>query len=707
MNRRSFFTYSLIVCAVLGLFPAVSLRGAEGRRPNVVLIVCDDLNDYVTGLGGHPQARTPHLERLAASGVSFTRAYCNNPVCAPSRSSFLTGIYPHTSKNHHFDTWHKNPVLKNSRTLMDHFKRNGYHVVGSGKLMHHGRTEEWSEFKHKADYGPFWHRDGKRLAHPGVPEPYASIGCVDGSYGALEDIPAGDRRAKGEGWIYGAWGKTQPLKVNSSEDRDPTPDERNAAWAAATIGELARSGSEKPFFLGVGFIRPHTPLVVPRKYFDMFPLKDVKLPVRKEGDNEDTGMKDVVNENAKGPMYFGLLKESYDGTLEGLLTFTRAYLASIAAVDDCIGQVIGALDSSPFRDNTIVVVTSDHGWNMGEKDWVFKMSLWEESCRVPLIIRAPGVAPAGKQAGHPVSLVDLYPTLADLCGLEGDTRKNEKGAKLDGHSMRPFLENPENGKWTGPDAALSMVYSGGEHAKISEMQHYSIRTRDFRYTRYNNGFEELYDHRQDPYEWDNLLARHPVRHSPKGDGGSSESDGGVGEGEYESVRKKLRQKLDEMTGLRVGVLPPPEATPLERGNVLSFSFEDFDPEDVFAWPEQNRATLTRNRKEVIDGKASLRVRSPGGRWNTVSFKTVEVPPGLTCSVRFDLRALAQHEKSFPYYLLSRGKSKSALKRIQLAEGETTTVTGTLRNDQDVTLNLVIGFTDGGTYVIDNVRVSKE
>jgi arylsulfatase A-like enzyme len=683
MKRRALWVGVIAVGGVLGLAGDLCVQAAEQTRPNVVLIVCDDLNDYVTGLGGHPQARTPHLERLAATGVSFARAYSNNPICAPSRSSFLTGIYPHTSRNHHFDAWHRNPVLKNSRTVMDYFKQNGYRVVGSGKIMHHLRTEEWTEFKHKADYGPFWHRAGKRLAHPGVPEPYASIGCVDGSYGALEDVPPLAERAAGEGWIYGAWGKTvQPLKVKSSGDRDATPDERNAAWAAATIEAFARSDSIKPFFLGVGFIRPHTPLVVPRKYFDMFPLKDVKLPVRKEGDNEDTGMKDVINDNAKGPLYFRLLKESYDGTLEGLRTFTRAYLASVAAVDDCIGQVVDALDRSRFRDNTIVVVTSDHGWNMGEKDWLFKMSLWEESCRVPLIIRAPGVARAGKKAGHPVSLVDLYPTLADLCGLEGDTRKNDNGAKLDGHSMRPFLEDPENGTWTGPDAALSMVHSGGEDSKISEMQHYSVRTRDFRYTWYNNGSEELYDHRQDPYEWNNL----------------------VGKVEYESVRKKLRRKLDTMTGLRVGVRPPPEPTPLELGEILSFSFEDFDLDEVSAWPEKNRATLTRNRKEVIDGKVSLRVHGTGSRWNTVSFKSIEVPPGLTCSVRFDCRALSQKGKGYPYYLLARGKAKTRLARVSLAAGETTTVTGTFTNDQDVTLNLVIGFTEGGTYVIDNLRV---
>jgi|APSaa5957512622_1039677.scaffolds.fasta_scaffold00780_3 arylsulfatase A-like enzyme len=687
MMQRNAFTYLSLTGMALCLVLSLPVRAAEQSRSNVLLIVCDDLNDYVTGYNGHPQARTPHLERLAETGVSFTRAYTNNPICAPSRSSFLTGIYPHTSKNHHFDKWYRNPVLKNSRTLMAHFKQNGYHVTGSGKLMHHGRPEEWTEFKHKADYGPFWHRDGKRLAHPDVPEPYASIGCVDGSYGALEDIPSPENRAKGEGWIYGKWGKKpDPLKVNSADDRDPTPDERNAAWAAATIGQLAQADSDKPFFLGVGFIRPHTPLVVPRKYFDLFPLKDVKLPVRKEGDKEDTGLEKVMHDKVKGPIYFRMLQESYGGTLEGLRAFTQAYLASIAAVDDCIGQVLDALNKSRFRDNTIVVVTSDHGWNMGEKDWVFKMSLWEESCRVPLIIRAPGVARQGSKAGHPVSLVDLYPTLVDLCRLQGDTRKNDEGAQLDGHSMRPFLEDPENGTWDGPDAALSMVHSGGEYTKIAEMQHFSVRSRDFRYIRYNNGFEELYDHRDDSYEWDNL----------------------AGKPEFEPVRKALREELNAMTGLEVGIIPPREPTPLEKGEVLAFTFEDFElADDTSTWPAANRSTITRNRSQVIDGRASLLMRSSGSPWNTISFKTIGVPPGMTCNVRFNCQAVETREKGFFYYLLAQGKVKSKLVKVPLKKGERKTVTGTLTNDQKICLPLVIGFAQGGTYVIDNLEVKRK
>jgi arylsulfatase A-like enzyme len=687
MDRRSFLKRLSLGSVALGLGPVLPSKAAAGDRPNVLLIVCDDLNDYVNGYGGHPQARTPNLEALAASGVCFTRAYSNNPICAPSRSSFLTGVYPHTSKNPHFAKWFRNPVLRNSRTLMDYFRLNGYLTMGSGKLMHHHRPEEWTEFKHKADYGPFYHKGGQRLAHPNVPEPYSTIGPVDGSYGALEDIPAADKRGEDEGWVYGKWGKKpEPLKMRNGTDRDPTPDERNAAWAAGRIAELAKADAGKPFLLGVGFIRPHTPLVVPRKYFDMFPLKDVKLPVRKEGDNEDTGMKDVVNEQAKGPLYFQMLRESYGGTLEGLRAFTQAYLASIAAVDDCIGQVLAALDKSPFRDNTIVVMTSDHGWNMGEKDWVFKMSLWEESCRVPLIIRAPGVAKAGGKAGHPVGLVDVYPTLVDLCGLQGDTRKNEEGSRLEGYSMKPFLQDPENGTWAGPDAALSMVRGGGQYDKVMEMQHYSLRTRAFRYILYNNGFEELYDHGKDPYEWTNV-AKQP---------------------EYQLVRKRFRKQLDEMTGLKVGVIPPRAPTPLEKGKTIEIDFEDFDlREDASVWPAANRAGLMRNPKRVISGKTSLQLSAAGSAWNTVNFKTIEVPPGLTVNVQFDLRAVDIKEGGYPYFILARGKVKSKLTRIPVKVGETKTVTGTVTNDQEMVLPLIIGFHKGGTYLIDNLKVSKK
>ncbi len=492
---------------VLLLFLLATVIAGAAERPNVVLIVCDDLNDYVTGFGGHPQAQTPHMAKLASSGVAFKRAYSNNPVCAPSRSSFLTGIYGHVSGNLFWGEWFKNPVLQNSRTIMEHFKDNGYHVAGSGKLMHHRKKDVWNEFKYKADYGPFAYNGKERVAHPSVPKPYGNIGAVDGSFGMLEDIPYADDDNTESGWIYGEWGKTvTPFRYSVDGIKDPTPDERNAAWAAGKIRQFAKEGNAKPFFLGVGFIRPHTPLHVAKKYYDLYPLHDLELPVIQPNDAKDTYYAKIFDKNQKGLRYFRELKASYPTIEEGLKVFTQAYLACVTAVDDCIGQVVDAVDNSPLKDNTIIIVTSDHGWNMGEKDYLFKNSPWEESCRVPFIVRAPGISKAGSVAEQPVSLIDLYPTLVDLCGLEGDTRKNAKGAALSGYSVRPLLENPEAGEWDGPDGALSMIWAGlkGEDQWNPDMQHWSLRTERWRYVRYNTGDEELYDHQADPYEWNNL-----------------------------------------------------------------------------------------------------------------------------------------------------------------------------------------------------------
>ncbi|VGO11998.1 Choline-sulfatase [Pontiella desulfatans] len=512
------------LCVVL----AVSiLASAEAKpRPNVVLIVCDDLNDYITGIPGqtgHSQSLTPNVEKLARSGVAFRRAYSNNPVCAPSRSSFLTGIYPHTSGNLFWSKWYENDVLKNSNTLMEHFRNNGYHVAGTGKLMHHHWPESWSggEYKNKTDYGPYWFNGEKRWSHPSVPEPFAGIGPIDGSFAPLGPKP--DGVPENAGWKYG-WGKEQPLDFSDSESRALTPDELNAAWAVKKIGEFGRQKGSDPFFLAVGFVRPHTPLHVPQEYFDRFPMDEINLPEIKENDAADTHYKDIFDPEQKGLRYYRTLLESYDGDKEqALKKFTQAYLACVAAVDDCIGQVVGAIDNSPLKDNTIIVVTSDHGWQMGQKEYLFKNSPWEESLRIPFIVRAPGIAKPGGIAEHPISLIDLYPTLVDLCGLEGDTSKNNRGAKLDGYSVRSFLEDPVSGKWEGPEGALSMIYGelnnsipAGKDDDL-ESQVWTYRTERWRYIRYNDGVEELYDHENDPREWHNL----------------------AGNPEYASVKKKL------------------------------------------------------------------------------------------------------------------------------------------------------------------------
>ncbi|MBF0199233.1 MAG: sulfatase, partial [Planctomycetes bacterium] len=401
---------TLYALALLGI---VALQLQAKQQPNVLLIVCDDLNDYISEPGAHPQAQTPNVSKFAESAVRFENAYSNNPVCAPSRASFLTGIYPQTSMNLFFGDWSKNPVLKNSKTMMAYFRDNGYHVLGTGKMMHHHVRGEWNEFKNKTDYGPFWFDGKDRVAHPSVPKPYNDIGCIDGSFASLGDVPKG---APKSGWVTG-WGPAKLLDFSENNPkRSLTADEKNAKWASDKLKQFDREKSGKPFFLGVGFVRPHTPLHVPQKYFDMFPEDKVQLPILKEGDNEDTYLRKSITAG-KGLKYFRLLKESYPNKLQGLKAFTRAYLASVAAVDDCIGQVIKALDSTGLKNNTIVVLTSDHGFNLGEKDFLFKNSLWEESTRVPLVIRAPGISKAGAVAKHPVSLIDIYPTLKDLCGF--------------------------------------------------------------------------------------------------------------------------------------------------------------------------------------------------------------------------------------------------------------------------------------------------
>ena len=493
------------------LLSAVTTALPAAERPNVVLIVCDDLNDFVGHLGGHPQARTPHMDRLAGSGVSFRRAYCNNPICAPSRASFLTGIYPHRSGNLFFQPWFENAVLTNSRTLMEHFRANGYHVVGSGKLFHHFRASDWDEFPHKPDYGPFAYDGQQQVGHPSVPEPFRSIGPVDGSFAPLSDVPFGGK--DGKGWIYGTWGKVKPMRYASEDDRDPTPDERNARWAAQRIGQFAREPDGKPFFLAVGFIRPHTPMYAPKRYFDRFPVNTLQLPAIKAGDAADTHYREIYSDEVKGLRYYRTLGQSYPTNEDGLKAFLQAYLACVAAVDDCIGTVVDAVEKSPFEKNTIIIVTADNGWNMGQKEYLFKNAPWEESCRVPLIIRAPGVATPGGRAEHPVGLIDLYPTLVDLCDLKGDTRKNGDGKPLDGHSLRPFLKNPTQRQWDGPDFALSMVYAGDnpkvrlgkEQLQAITNQQWSVRTERWRYVLYSNGAEELYDHQNDPHEWNNLV----------------------------------------------------------------------------------------------------------------------------------------------------------------------------------------------------------
>ncbi|MCH2178061.1 MAG: sulfatase [Mariniblastus sp.] len=499
----------------MGLVCGLTGPSLNAEQPNVLLIFCDDLNDYVEGFDGHPQSKTPNMKRLSQTGVTFTQAHCNIPICGPSRASCFTGIYPHHSGCYGFDRWNTYEVLNNSRTLMEHFRANGYYTLGTGKLMHHLVRKQWDEFGNQSDYGPFAFDGTDRVAHPDVPAPFRDIGQIDGSFGPLIDFNERTfQNGKTYSWLTGSWNEIRPLTVGMGDASSMTADEKNGHWAVKRLQELASEKQDQPFFMGVGFIRPHTPLIVPQRFFDQFPLDSITLPVIQPGDIDDTHARTVRGLPAgkepnsertadMGTRLFQDLVASYDSQDEALRRFIQAYLASVASVDEQIGKILDTLDRTGLRDNTIVILTSDHGWGMGEKDYLYKNSLWQESTRIPLIIRSPGTSQAGAFSTQPVSLIDLYPTLIDLCELTGETVKNDRGHEIDGHSLKPLLQNPQLGEWTGGDAALTALYKWRlQYDPLAES--YSLRSHDWRYIRYENGKEELYQTQQDPYEWTNL-----------------------------------------------------------------------------------------------------------------------------------------------------------------------------------------------------------
>jgi arylsulfatase A-like enzyme len=261
----------------------------------------------------------------------------------------------------------------------------------------------------------------------------------------------------------------------------------------------------------VGFVRPHSPWIVPEEYFELFPLDQIELPPYLEDDLADIpkvflktkySVKDGQGDKLQR------LQDAYGGE-EGWKRWIQGYLASVAFVDDQFGHVLEALEESPHADNTIVVLTSDHGYHMGEKNWLFKLTTWEESTRVPLVIRGTGSGGGQPRTiDLPVSLIDLYPTLVQLCGLQGDPNREDNELPLDGHSLKPFLETPTSTGWGGPEVALSCIYGQfpvgrDEPGSVAE-QHFTVRSRNWRYVLTNSGEEELYDHRSDPHEWHNL-----------------------------------------------------------------------------------------------------------------------------------------------------------------------------------------------------------
>jgi len=484
----------------------ITSLGFSQEQPNVLMIVLDDLNNYVGVMGGHPQAKTPNIDKLANEGILFSNAHSNVPICMPSRASFMNGILPSTSGTWGFNNWLKNKMLINSKSLPEYVRDNGYKAYQTGKVFHNTKKNVWNEMGAITDYGPLAYNGKKAALHPSCPEAMGELGALDATFASLADIPnvpATDDTPGYKGWYNTSWKTNSPFHYENDDDRDKMTDEKSAEWFLNKINQLENEEVSNPFFISIGFIRPHTPLVVPQKYFDLFPLESVKIPILKENDRSDTKLAENTNKESRGRTAFRTLTISYSTKELALQKYVQAYLASVAFADEMVGQVLNALENSSFKENTMVILFSDHGYNLGQKDYLFKYSLWEESTHVPLIIKHPDYGKnAGKKVYHPVSLVDIYPTIQDLCNLKGSTLLNEKGAELDGYTLKPFLENPDISDWEGPEVAVSII-SSWKSKKASE-QHISARSKDFRYIHYANGSEELYDHRIDNYEWYNL-----------------------------------------------------------------------------------------------------------------------------------------------------------------------------------------------------------
>ena len=511
-----FYNLSLII-AICFLIPLVI--SAQNGPPNVIVIISDDMNDSVEGMGGHSQALTPNINRLIDRGVQFTNAHANAPICGPSRASLWTGLYPKTTglygHNQQQNRWRNFPILSDAVTVMEHFRDHGYKVYGSGKIFHNGHDDN-SVFNQPLDggpssFGPYpwdgvsihsWNKP-VGLGHPSMPPNINNQKW--GGFAPLSDVPTIDGYT---GWAKD-WEQPWDFYYESETDRELLPDEITAQWVAEKLEETHND----PFFIVAGMNRPHAPRYVPTSFFDKFPLETIELPPYLENDLTDTPSILWENDNRSSALIRFL--ENGDQTAVGGETWwkkwVQSYLACVSFVDHQVGVILEQLENSPYANNTIVIFTADHGYHMGEKNHMAKTTIWAESTRVPSVVYAPGVSISGEKVSHPVSLIDIYPSLIDLTGLPEHPNLNGNGYALDGFSFRPFLEDPQNGEWNGPPVALNHLHGieapPDNTPSPIENNHHSVRSERYRYTLTSNGEEELYDHLNDPHEWNNLASQ--------------------------------------------------------------------------------------------------------------------------------------------------------------------------------------------------------
>ncbi len=444
------------VALAIALVLMLGATAGASARPNVLFVCVDDMNDWVSCLGGYGlKAHTPNIDRLAGRGTLFTAAYCTSPKCGPSRAAVLTGLRPTTTGIYDNVQWLR-PHRPDVKTIPQHFLAGGYYVAGAGKVCHHtagnNPPDQWSEFFDQV-YDDPWDRPD-RTNYPRVvvtdPPPGFPFNGITPHQHEMD------------------WG-SPPLEESKYGDVQATD------WIIRRLADQR----DRPFFLAAGLFHPHLPWLCPPRYFDAVDPASVVLPPIKEDDADDlpAAARALIRpQRLELAKRFGKQAESI-----------HAYLSAIAFADAQVGKLLDALDESGQADDTVVVFWSDHGWHHGEKGHWMKSTLWERATRVPLVIVAPGVTQPGTRCDRPVNLLDLYPTLIELCELEAKP-------ELEGASLVPLLADPA-AKWERPSVT---TWRRGNHA---------VRDERYRYIRYHDGSEELYDHQSDPHEWTNLADR--------------------------------------------------------------------------------------------------------------------------------------------------------------------------------------------------------
>ncbi|MEM8947154.1 MAG: sulfatase [Planctomycetota bacterium] len=439
-------TSAILILAIIA--PCFANRADARTKPNVLFIAIDDLNDWIGCLGGNSDAKTPELDAFARRSVLFRNAHCQVALCNPSRVSVMTGLYASTSGIYANKKRGATDAYKTAEHMPEWFQRNGYHTMCMGKIYHndHGKKAYWDLVGPKTlRWGP--------------------------------SVPGGKQFTK----RFGKRARDTLAWAALDIEEGAMPDEQIATWAKQRLDR----NYKQPFFLALGFYKPHVPMTAPKRYYDLFDREELKLPQVRKDDLDDVpeiGRRWVLD---RQELIADDAVDLYSPTYRRELV--HAYHACVALVDDCVGQVLRHLQSSRYADNTIVVLWSDHGWHLGEKRHWRKWMPWEESTRSIVAVHVPDRNEQGAICDRTIGLIDIYPTLADLCALEPPTQ-------LEGQSFKHLLTDPQ-AAWSRP--ALTSTTAGN----------HTVRSDRWRYIRYVDGTEELYDHENDPNEWDNLAAQ--------------------------------------------------------------------------------------------------------------------------------------------------------------------------------------------------------